>query len=100
MSAHDLLQRDHLAASRDMLIVLADPIRQDLVQLFARDELNVGEIAERVTLSSSDRFAPLEFAAPRRPVPVWKQGRETYYRLNKEPTVAALQGLPDSLTCC
>src|SRR6266550_1246737 len=42
---------DHLALSRDLLIALADPMRQDLVQILARAELNVGDIAERVTLS-------------------------------------------------
>ena len=42
---------DHLALSRDLLIALADPMRQDLVQLLARAELNVGDIAERVTVS-------------------------------------------------
>ena len=39
---------EHLAVSRDLLTALADPMRQDLVQLLARAELNVGEIAERV----------------------------------------------------
>jgi DNA-binding transcriptional ArsR family regulator len=38
---------EHLALSRDLLTALADPMRQDLVQLLARAELNVGEIAER-----------------------------------------------------
>jgi DNA-binding transcriptional ArsR family regulator len=42
---------DHLALSRDLLIALADPMRQDLVQILARAELNVGEIADHVTLS-------------------------------------------------
>ena len=43
--------RDHLVASRDLLDALADPARQDLVQLLAREELNVSDIASRVTLS-------------------------------------------------
>ena len=42
---------DHLARSRDLLIALSDPMRQDLVQILARAELNVGDIADRVTLS-------------------------------------------------
>jgi DNA-binding transcriptional ArsR family regulator len=33
-------------------------------------------------------------------VRVRKHGREMYYRLNKEPIVATLQGLLNSLTCC
>ena len=60
---------EHLAISRDLLTALADPMRQDLVQLLARAELNVGEIAERVTLGPADRFASPEPAAPRRPGP-------------------------------
>src|SRR5713226_1805851 len=43
--------RDHLVASRDLLDALADPARQDLVQVLARQERNVGDIASRVTLS-------------------------------------------------
>jgi DNA-binding transcriptional ArsR family regulator len=42
---------DHLALIRDLLIALADPMGQDLVQLLARAELNAGEIADRVTLA-------------------------------------------------
>ena len=33
-------------------------------------------------------------------VRVRKQGREMYYRLNKDRIVGTLQGLLDSLTCC
>jgi DNA-binding transcriptional ArsR family regulator len=92
---------EHLAVSRDLLIALADPMRQDLVQLLARAELNVGEIAERVTLSRptvSHHLNLLRRAGLA--VRVRKRGREIYYRLNKEPIVATLQGLLDSLTCC
>ncbi|MBV9131086.1 MAG: helix-turn-helix transcriptional regulator [Chloroflexi bacterium] len=91
---------EHLAISRDLLIALADPMRQDLVQLLARGELNVGEIAERVTLSRPTVSHHLNLLRRAGLVRVRKQGREMYYRLNKEPIVARLQGLLDSLTCC
>jgi DNA-binding transcriptional ArsR family regulator len=91
---------DHLALGRDLPIALADPMRQDLVQILARAELNVGDIAERVTLSRPT--VPHHLNIPRRagPVRVRKQGREMYYRLNKDRIVGTLQGLLDGLTCC
>ncbi len=91
---------DHLAISRDLLIALADPMRQDLVQLLARAELNVGEIAERVTLSRPTVSHHLNILRRAGLVRVRKQGREMYYRLNKEPIAATLQSLLDSLTSC
>jgi ArsR family transcriptional regulator, arsenate/arsenite/antimonite-responsive transcriptional repressor len=91
---------EHLAVSRDLLTALADPMRQDLVQLLARAELNVGDIADRVTLSRPTVSHHLNLLRRAGLVRVRKQGREMYYRLNKEPIVATLQGLLDSLTCC
>ena len=91
---------DHLALSRDLLIALADPMRQDLVQILARAELNVGDIAERVTLSRPTVSHHLNILRRAGLVRVRKQGREMYYRLNKEGIVDTLQGLLDSLTCC
>lgn len=91
---------DHLALSRDLLIALADPMRQDLVQILARAELNVGEIAERVTLSRPTVSHHLNILRRAGLVRVRKQGREMYYRLHKERIVGTLQGLLDSLTCC
>lgn len=91
---------EHLAVSRDLLIALADPMRQDLVQLLARAELNVGEISERVTLSRPTVSHHLNLLRRAGLVRVRKQGREMYYRLSKEPIAATLQGLLESLTCC
>ena len=91
---------DHLALSRDLLIALADPMRQDLVQILARAELNVGDIAEHVTLSRPTVSHHLNILRRAGLVRVRKQGREMYYRLNKDRIVATLQGLLDSLTCC
>lgn len=91
---------EHLAISRDLLTALADPMRQDLVQLLARAELNVGEIAERVTLSRPTVSHHLLILKRAGLVRARKQGREVYYRLNKAPIVATLQGLVESLTCC
>jgi DNA-binding transcriptional ArsR family regulator len=92
--------REHLAASREMLMALADPARQDLVQLLARGELNVGQIAERVTLSRPTVSHHLNVLRRSGLLRSRKQGREVYYRLNKDRVVATLQGLLDSLTCC
>ena len=94
------LLRDHLAASRDLLDALADPARQDLVQLLARQELNVGDIADKVTLSRPTVSHHLLVLKRAGLVRTRKQGREVYYRLNKAPIVNTLQGLVDSLTCC
>jgi DNA-binding transcriptional ArsR family regulator len=91
---------DHLALSRDLLIALADPMRQDLVQLLARAELNVGEIADRVTLARPTVSHHLTILRRAGLVRVRKQGSEMYYRLNKERIVGTLQALLDSLTCC
>jgi DNA-binding transcriptional ArsR family regulator len=91
---------DHLATSRDLLLALADPMRQDLVQLLARAELNVSDIADRVTLSRPTVSHHLNILRRAGLVRVRKQGREMYYRLNKERIVGTLQGLLDSLTCC
>ena len=91
---------DHLALSRDLLIALADPMRQDLVQILARSELNVGDIAERVTLSRPTVSHHLNILRRAGLVRVRKQGREMYYRLNKDRIVGTLQGPLDSLTCC
>ncbi len=91
---------DHLALSRDLLMALADPMRQDLVQLLARNELNVGDIAERVTLSRPTVSHHLNILRRAGLVRVRKQGREMYCRLNKERIVGTLQGLIDSLNCC
>src|SRR5919199_801441 len=91
---------DHLALSRDLLIALADPMRQDLVQILARAELNVGEIADRVTLSRPTVSHHLNILRRAGLVRVRKQGREMKYHLNKERIVSTLQGLLESLTCC
>src|SRR5947199_1510515 len=91
---------EHLAVSRDLLIALADPMRQDLVQLLARAELNVSDIAERVTLSRPTVSHHLNLLRRAGLVRVRKQGREMYYRLDKERIVGTLQALLDSLTCC
>jgi ArsR family transcriptional regulator len=91
---------EHLAVSRDLLTALADPMRQDLVQLLARAELNVGEISERVTLSRPTVSHHLLVLKRAGLVRTRKQGREVYYRLNKAPIVNTLQGLVDSITCC
>ncbi|MBI4494377.1 MAG: winged helix-turn-helix transcriptional regulator [Chloroflexi bacterium] len=92
---------DHLVASREMLEALADPARQDLVQVLARNELNVGEVAARVSRLSrptvSHHLGVLRRAGL---VRTRKQGKEVYYCLNKERIVATLQALLNSLTCC
>jgi ArsR family transcriptional regulator, repressor of sdpIR and other operons len=89
-----------LAVSRDLLVALADPMRQDLVQLLARAELTVGEVAERVTLSRPTVSHHLNLLRRAGLVRVRKQGREMYYRLNKELIASTLQELLDCLTCC
>ena len=91
---------DPLAASRDLLNALADPMRQDLVQLLARAELNVGDIADKVTLSRPTVSHHLNLLRRAGLLRVRKQGREMYYRLDKDRIVGTLQALLDSLTCC
>src|SRR2546423_15564649 len=91
---------DHLARSRDLLIALSDPMRQDLVQILARAELNVGDIADRVTLSRPTVSHHLNILRRSGLVRVRKQGREMYYRLNKDRIVRTLEQLVESLTCC
>src|SRR5919202_6099272 len=90
---------EHLAAGRELLVALADPARQDLVQVLAREELNVGEIAARVTLSRPTVSHHLNVLRRAGLLRFRKQGREVYYRLEKDRVVATLQGLVTSLTC-
>ena len=92
--------RKHLVASRDMLNALADPARQDLVQVLARNELNVGEIAARISLSRPTVSHHLGVLRRAGLVRARKQGKEVYYRLDKDRIVATLQELVSSLTCC
>jgi DNA-binding transcriptional ArsR family regulator len=92
--------RDHLVASRELLDALADPARQDLVQVLARSELNVGEIAAQVTLSRPTVSHHLNVLRRAGLLRARKQGREVYYRLDKDRIVTTLQGLVSSLTCC
>ena len=91
---------DHLVASRDMLSALGDPARQDLVQLLARGELNVGELAAKVSLSRPTVSHHLGVLRRAGLVRARKQGKEAYYRLDKDHIVAVLEGLVESLTCC
>ena len=92
--------RDHLVASRDLLNALGDPVRQDLVQVLARAELNVGQIAERVTLSRPTVSHHLGILRRAGLVRTRKLGREVFYRLDKPRITATLQGLVGSLNCC
>ncbi len=92
--------RDHLVASRDLLVALADPARQDLVQVLARSELNVGQISERVTLSRPTVSHHLGILKRAGLVRTRKLGREVFYRLDKPRISTVLQGLLDSLNCC
>jgi ArsR family transcriptional regulator, arsenate/arsenite/antimonite-responsive transcriptional repressor len=92
--------RDHLVASRELLNALADPARQDLVQVLARAELNVGAIAARVTLSRPTVSHHLGILKRAGLVRTRKEGREVFYRLDKSRITATLQGLLDSLNCC
>src|SRR5260370_21363427 len=85
--------RDHLVASRDLLDALADPARQDLVQLLARQELNVGDIASRVTLRRPTVSHPLLILKRAGLGRTRKQCREVYYRLNQAPLVTTLHVL-------
>ncbi len=91
---------DHLVASREMLMALSDPARQDLVQVLARGELNVGDIAQQVTLSRPTVSHHLNILRRSGLLRSRKQGREVYYRLDKERISATLSGLLESLNCC
>jgi DNA-binding transcriptional ArsR family regulator len=92
--------RDHLVASRDLLDALADPARQDLVQVLARAELNVTDIAARVTLSRPTVSHHLGILKRAGLVRTRKDGREVFYRLDKPRITATLDGLVASLNCC
>lgn len=92
--------RDHLRASTEMLNALSDPARQDLVQVLARGELNAGQIAARFSLSRPTVSHHLGILRRAGLVRARKQGKEVYYRLDKERIVTTLQALLDCLTCC
>ena len=92
--------RGHLLASREMLEALADPARQDLVQVLARNEMNVGPIAARINLSRPTVSHHLGILRRAGLVRIRKQGKEIYYRLDKDAIISTLEGLVESLTCC
>jgi DNA-binding transcriptional ArsR family regulator len=91
---------DYLAVSRDLLDALAQPVRQDLVQLLARRELKVADIVDEVTLARPTVSHHLGILRRAGLLRVRKQGRERYYRLDKQRITAILQGLIESLNCC
>jgi ArsR family transcriptional regulator, arsenate/arsenite/antimonite-responsive transcriptional repressor len=82
-----------LAASGDVLSALADPARQDLVQLLAHGESNVSDISARVTLSRPTVSHHLLILRRAGLVRVRKQGREVYYRLDSARLTGALREL-------
>ena len=61
---------------------------------------SIGDVFAPVTLSRPTVSHHLNLLRRAGLIRVRKHGREMYYRLNKEPIVATLQGLLDSLTCC
>jgi ArsR family transcriptional regulator, arsenate/arsenite/antimonite-responsive transcriptional repressor len=92
--------REHLMASREMLSALSDPARQDLVQVLARDELNVTDIASRISLSRPTVSHHLGILRRAGLVRSRKVGKEVFYHLDKSHISATLEGLLDSLNCC
>jgi ArsR family transcriptional regulator, arsenate/arsenite/antimonite-responsive transcriptional repressor len=90
----------HLEANSELFSSLADPVRQALVQVLAREELNVGDVAARVTLSRPTVSHHLKLLRRAGIVRARKSGREIYYSLNKDHIVSTLAGLLQSLTCC
>ncbi|MBV9327164.1 MAG: helix-turn-helix transcriptional regulator [Chloroflexi bacterium] len=89
-----------LVACRALLDALAEPMRQDLVQVLARSELNVANVADRVTVSRPTVSHHLNVLRRAGLVRARKRGREMYYRLNKDRIVGSLHQLIDCLTCC
>jgi DNA-binding transcriptional ArsR family regulator len=92
--------REILVASREMLTALADPARQDLVQVLARGELNVTDIAARINLSRPTVSHHLGILRRGGLVRTRKQGKEVFYRLDKDRITGTLEGLVATLTCC
>ncbi len=92
--------RQHLVASREMLMALADPARQDLVQLLARGERNVSEIVAHISLSRPTVSHHLGVLRRAGLVRARKQGKEVFYRLDKARITRTLEGLLESLNCC
>ncbi|HEV2123749.1 MAG TPA: metalloregulator ArsR/SmtB family transcription factor [Chloroflexota bacterium] len=92
--------REHLAASREMLSALADPARQDLVQVLARDELNVTDITSRISISRPTVSHHLGILRRAGLVRARKVGKEVFYRLDKDRISRTLEGLLESLNCC
>jgi DNA-binding transcriptional ArsR family regulator len=92
--------REHLFDSTAMLAALADPARQDLVLVLARNELNVTDVAARIDLSRPTVSHHLGILRRAGLVRARKQGKEVYYRLDKDSIVNRLAGLVECLTCC
>jgi DNA-binding transcriptional ArsR family regulator len=90
----------HLTVSSEMLSALAHPARQDIVQVLARGELNAGQIAARFKLSRPTVSHHLAILRRAGLVHARQDGKEVFYRLDKDAIVTTLQGLVDCLLCC
>lgn len=71
-----------LAALGRCLIALADGTRQEIVGLLSRERLNVGQLAERLSLSQPAVSHHLKILAGAGVLKQERRGRERLYRLD------------------
>lgn len=83
------------------LVALGDPTRQKILVLLSREELNVGELADRFPLSRPAMSHQLKILADAGLLTQERRGRERVYRVD----AARFQGFVDELkkfvsACC
>jgi DNA-binding transcriptional ArsR family regulator len=74
--------REHNNAKPDCFRALADPTRRAVLDLLARAELSVSDLAERFTISQPAVSQHLAVLRSARLVRERKQGRFRFYRAN------------------
>ena len=88
-------------ATHDFLKALASPTRQRIMLLFAKGaELSVGEVAQQAGIGQSTASQQLSLLRRGGIVTSRRDGKEVFYRADKEGTTTALGDLQAYLQAC
>ncbi len=87
--------------THEFLKALASPTRQRIMLLFAKGaELSVGEVAQRAGIGQSTASQQLSLLRRGGIVTSRREGKEVYYRADKDGTTTALADLQAYLQAC
>ncbi len=77
----------------DMLKALCDETRLEIIMVLGNKEMNVGEIAEKCSVSRPTISHHLQILKRNRIVDVKKEGKEMYYSINPNSLVNIAESL-------